>query len=371
MILANITHKIRMLTRQLQAASAPWLAVLSHQSLLRPTGKMPTRINGIFPEVQYPGALRVQLLPLFHLNGSTNVTATVRGYNSACNVYSPYPGKSLTVDRTALVVNEITGPDYVSFGAPSVINHYVNNISGVDYTWTSSPTSLVPPTKGSSIYVNAASSGSFTLKLTAIGCGSEKVKTKTVTATNGTPTPPYISQYPYTHCAGSCATYYTQIPSGNAVERQFRYNYGSWYVANSNGAMLSALKAMMSATRLWNSIERHMWSVWLYIFSINQYIQLRIYDGNSAEDSLAISELSVENDITMYPNPSTTTMTISLPEDMQISQVTVLSDQGMVITTFENTKTIFTINTEKLLRGKYFLSVAAKSNKLTKHFVVE
>jgi hypothetical protein len=91
----------------------------------------------------------------------------------------------------------------------------------------------------------------------------------------------------------------------------------------------------------------------------------------STEDSLAISEMRVENDMALYPNPSTTTMTISLPEDMQETYVTVLSDQGEVIATFGNTKTMFTINIGRLQRGKYFLSVADKSKKLTKRFVVE
>ncbi len=305
-------------------------------------------------------------------NGTTDVTVRVRGYNSACNVYSPW--KYHTVARSAPVVNEITGPGYVCYGAPSVLNHYVNNISGVAYTWSTVPPGNLNNSNllGSSIYVNASTSGQFTLKLTAIGCGAQIERTKTVTATNSTPTPPYISQYPGTHCAGSCATYYTQIPNGFVIENQFRYNYGTWDVANSYGAMYICTQSYDTG---YKSVELRSKGICgtygpISTQSINisncGYMMV-----TSAEDSLALAEMSGENDLAMYPNPSTTTMTISLPDDMQETQVTVLSDQGEVIATFDNAKAMFTINTAKLQRGNYFLSVADKIKKLTKRFVVE
>jgi hypothetical protein len=209
--------------------------------------------------------------------------------------------------------------------------------------------------------------------LTAIGCGAQPiVRTKTVTATNSTPTPPYISQYPGTHCAGSCATYYTQLPTGFAVERQFRYNYGYWDVANSNGSMYICTQSYDAG---YKPVELRSKGICGNYSSIStQSINISncgYMMATNTEDSLTISEMSVENDMALYPNPSTTTMTISLPDDMQETQVTVLSDQGEVVTTFSNTKLMFTFNTGKLGRGNYFLSVADKKKKLTKRFSVE
>lgn len=304
--------------------------------------------------------------------GSSNVVAKVKGHNNACNVDSPQVPKSVTVNPPN--VNAISGPDYVCYGAPSVVSHYVNNIPGVDYTWTSGDPSYLTPTSGStSIYVNALRSGSFDLTLTAIGCGAQPiVKTKTVIATNSTPVPPYISQYPGTHCAGSCATYYTQIPTGYAVERQFRYNYGYWDVANSNGSIYICTQSYDTGYKPVELRSKGICGTFSSIYTQSINISYCGYMmATNEEDSLALTELKVENEISLYPNPSTTTMTISLPEEMEESQIIILSDQGEVITTFENTKTMFTLNTSKLEKGKYYLSVAGKEKKLTKRFVVE
>ncbi|NJN28075.1 MAG: hypothetical protein HC819_19935 [Cyclobacteriaceae bacterium] len=72
-------------------------------------------------------------------------------------------------------MNEISGPDYVCFGAPSAVSHYVNNTPGVGYTWTSDDPAFLNPIIGSSVFLNAKQPGSFLLTLTAIGCGAQIV----------------------------------------------------------------------------------------------------------------------------------------------------------------------------------------------------
>jgi len=306
-------------------------------------------------------------------SGTSYVKAKVRGYNSACNVSSLEEEKS--VDINPPVVNEITGPNYVCYGAPSALNHYVNNIPGAQYDWQYNTSGNYTAPTGrytSSATIKGEISGSFIISLSVTACGAQIIKTKTVNSTNNTPTPPYISQYPGTHCAGSCATYYTQIPNGFVIENQFRYNYGNWDVANSYGAMYICTQSYDAGYKPVELRSKGICGTYGSISTQSINISNCGYMmATSVEDSLTLAEMNSENDLVMYPNPSTTTMTISLPDDMQETQVTILGDQGEVIATFDNTKAMFTINTGKLQRGKYFLSVADKSKKLTKRFVVE
>jgi hypothetical protein len=310
-------------------------------------------------------------------NGSTNVTATVRGYNSACNVYSPYPGKSRTVSRAAPVVNAITGPSYVCYNAASIENHYVNNIPGATYTWYSDPAGKIQVVSGagtSNVVIKGTESGSFDLKVDVKACGQTVPKSKAVTSSNSAPAPPVIYQYPYQHCAGSCASYSLMLPTGYASEKQFRYNYGSWDVANSSGSIYVCTNSWDAGYR---PIELRSKGICGNYGSTNtQTVEIDNCGGyymmaTSEEDSLTISQMSKKEDVVLFPNPATTSMTIKLPEDMTETEVAIISDKSEVLVNFKNSKSIFTINTSRLGTGVYYLAVADKNKKTTKRFLVE
>jgi hypothetical protein len=305
-------------------------------------------------------------------NGTTNVTANARGYNMACNVYSNWTTR--TVERAAPVVSAIEGPNYVCYGAPSIESHYVNNISGVSYTWSGS--GLIFPNGNTSrqVTVQGTSTGNKTLRVTVTGCGPNPViKEKTVYVASGTPMYPVITQPPYQHCAGSCENYQLWLPTGYASEMQYRYNYGSWYTASSSG-----IASICTNSYDYGSKPVELRSIGIcgnYSSTNTQTIQVTSCGyymmATSAEDSLAISELSVENDVALYPNPASTTMTISLPEDTGETQLTIINDRNEVIATFKNKKKLFTLNTSRLGSGYYYLSIVGKNKKTTKRFLVE
>lgn len=92
----------------------------------------------------------------------------------------------------------------------------------------------------------------------------------------------------------------------------------------------------------------------------------------SSEDSLTISALSAESDdVVVYPNPATTTMSVSLPDEMANTEIAIVNDKSKVIARFRNNRKIFAINTEKLLRGNYYLIVANNEKKISKRFLVK
>lgn len=305
-------------------------------------------------------------------NGTTNVTANARGYNTACNVYSLWATE--TVERAAPVVSAISGPDYVCYGAPSVVSHYVNNIPGVTYEWSGDGLTFPNGNDSKQVIVQGTSTGNKTLRVTVRGCGATPViKEKAVYVASGTPMYPVIYQSPYQHCAGSCQNYSLMVPTGYASEMQYRYNYGSWYTANSSGI---AYICTSSYDFGYKPVElRSIGICGNYSSTNTQSIQITSCGyymmTTSPEDSLAISELGIENDVVLYPNPASTAMTISLPEDTGDTQVTIISDKNEVIASFENKNKLFTLNTSKLAPGYYYLNVVAKDKKTTKRFLVE
>jgi hypothetical protein len=304
-------------------------------------------------------------------NGTTNVTANARGYNTACNVYSLWATE--TVERAAPSVSSISGPSYVCYGAPSIENHYVNYIPGVTYTWSGS--GLIFPNGNTSrqVTVQGTSTGNKTLTVSVAGCGTPVTKTKTVNVSSGTPMYPVIYQMPYQHCAGYCENYSLMVPTGYASEMQYRYNYGSWYTANSSGIAYICTNSYDGG---YKPVELRSKGICGNYSSINtQSIQVTSCGyymmTTSGEDSLAVSELNVENDVVLYPNPASTAMTISLPEDTDEAQITIMSDKNEVITTFKNDKKLFTLNTSRFRPGYYYLSIVDKNKKIMKRFLVE
>ncbi len=303
---------------------------------------------------------------------SPSVTASVEGYNSTCNVYSPQVSKSVT--KTIPSISSISGPDEICYGAPSVEDHSVTHIFGADYRWFSSPLHKIDVAiQGySNATIEGITSGAFDLVVNVTACGVTIQKSKYVTSTSNAPDVD-LYEDPEEACAGDCIEYQMESITGYPVGYQYRYNYGFWEDAYSDGSFELCTS---SGDDGWNTLELRGEGIcgnygditeWQILLDNCFYMM-----AMSAEDSLTMSSMYAEaEDVILYPNPATTTMNVSVPDESIDSEIAIVNDKNEVITRFKNRRKLFALDAGKLNPGYYYFTVVNKNKKSTKRFLVK
>ena len=182
-----------------------------------------------------------------------------------------------------------------------------------------------------------------------------------------------LAEDPEEACAGDCLDYQMEAYIGYAVGYQYRYNYGFWEDAYSDGSFELCTS---SGDTGWNTLELRGEGIcgnygditeWQILLDNCFYMM-----AMSVEDSLTMSSLSAETeDVILYPNPATTTMNVSLPDDITDSEIAIVNDKNEIITRFKNRRKMFALDAGKLIPGYYYFIAVNKDKKISKRFLVK
>jgi len=87
---------------------------------------------------------------------------------------------------------------------------------------------------------------------------------------------------------------------------------------------------------------------------------------NKIEDTLSTTNLNIENDIHIYPNPTSAIITVSTNHSLDIKNIKLYNIQGRLINTYQNTNTIDITTIEN---GMYLLQIVSNKGTLTKQII--
>ncbi len=92
----------------------------------------------------------------------------------------------------------------------------------------------------------------------------------------------------------------------------------------------------------------------------------------SVSGGVNINSMSTETNIEIYPNPSKHETNIHLPENFEASSLTLHNSNGEIVNVLEiNDKKLFTLNTEQMAPGIYYIFVPGMQPTVKKLVVVE
>jgi hypothetical protein len=90
---------------------------------------------------------------------------------------------------------------------------------------------------------------------------------------------------------------------------------------------------------------------------------VRVYDLSAvlSSDSFVLANFS------MYPNPATEVVTITLQENLQLEKVNIYNTLGQLVKTEKNSS----INVSSLSKGSYYFEVITNQGKATKQLIIQ
>lgn len=157
------------------------------------------------------------------------------------------------------------------------------------------------------------------------------------------------------------------IDQGDTVIWTWRDNAPHNVVSDSGNSVESFDSGILSGTG----------QTFSYTFTVagnNDYL-CSIHGANSMSGTITVREvLGVEENqltgISLYPNPTKTTLRLRLPRHMQSGQITVFEITGKQIYSGNyDSKPTMTIDIAQWSPGSYFLKVVSGSKKETKRFI--
>ena len=90
---------------------------------------------------------------------------------------------------------------------------------------------------------------------------------------------------------------------------------------------------------------------------------VRVYDLNS----VLLNDDFVSSQFSIYPNPTTTSTTISLKQGLEVQNINVYNNLGQLISTSKSIK----VDTSNLTAGLYFLDIETNIGKATKKLIIQ
>jgi hypothetical protein len=91
-------------------------------------------------------------------------------------------------------------------------------------------------------------------------------------------------------------------------------------------------------------------------------------DGKYTYSEVKIINRSAENNVTIYPNPCTMTLSISMHNNLSNSLIEVYSFEGRKVVSEQCQSNNYKLNVDHLIKGTYFLKVSSKEKTFTTKF---
>ncbi|MUU78683.1 Lcl domain-containing protein [Winogradskyella endarachnes] len=103
-----------------------------------------------------------------------------------------------------------------------------------------------------------------------------------------------------------------------------------------------------------------------------RYVYNFVRAVRSTDVSLSVNEQNFDNSLKIYPNPSSSEITIDLPENINLLAIEIFNIQGRRIKKITNiSESKIIINVSDYSKGTYFLKLSTSGNKYVKKIVVD